>query len=208
MKMFQGINYSRSSTYRDKRFRRRTHNAGSTKHYTQHFWPKPLSDAHDGVTRHRQYRRCSLLTYPVPSTTWRTATPTRITLTCVRPPRAPNTGAPCPISPTSGYIYTRRLCTARMYGHIHGWDVASWRGSGESKRIRGWKNRRSPSLLRHRIVLRRATSRPRWCRVCRRDMLSSCSRDHYVWWQAGSTRSRQGQVILDIHDVFTWFVRL
>jgi hypothetical protein len=92
------------------------------------------------------------------------------TLTCAAPvgahgtartSRAPSTGAPGPANPTSSCIYTRRLCIAWMYGHTHGWDVASWRGSGESKRIGRWKNRRSPSLLRDRIVLRRATSRLR-----------------------------------------------
>jgi len=66
------------------------------------------------------------------------------TLTCAAPvgghgtartPRALSTGAPGSASPTSGCICTRRLRTARMYGHTHGWDVASWRGSGESRRI-------------------------------------------------------------------------
>jgi hypothetical protein len=32
-------------------------------------------------------------------------------------------------SPTSGCTCTRRLCTARMYGHTHVWDVRNWRGS-------------------------------------------------------------------------------
>jgi hypothetical protein len=34
----------------------------------------------------------------------------------IRTPRAPNTGAPGPISRTSGCVYTRRLYTARIYG--------------------------------------------------------------------------------------------
>jgi hypothetical protein len=42
----------------------------------------------------------------------------------------------------------------------------------------------------------------RWGRDFRRDMLSSCSRLVIV----ELTRSRQGQVILDIHTGFTWFV--
>jgi hypothetical protein len=33
------------------------------------------------------------------------------------------------------------------------------------------------------IVLRRAISKPRWCRLLRRNMLSSCSRDRYVCWR-------------------------
>jgi len=40
-------------------------------------------------------------------------------------PRVPCTGEPGPASPTSGCNCARRLCTARMYGCIHGWDVAS-----------------------------------------------------------------------------------
>jgi hypothetical protein len=56
------------------------------------------------------------------------------TLTCAEPVsrhgtirtlRVPSTEAPGPISPTSGYICTGRLCTAWICGHIYGWDVAS-----------------------------------------------------------------------------------
>ena len=31
------------------------------------------------------------------------------------------------------------------------------------------------------MVLRRATSRPRWCKLRKRNLLSSCSRDRYVF---------------------------
>jgi len=86
-------------------------------------------------------------------------------------------------SRTSGYTCTR-LCTAQTYGHTtHTWV-------GRRELAREW---------RVEMVLHRATSRPRWCRLLRRNMLSSCSRDRYVLL-AESTRSR--------HDIFTSFVRL
>ncbi len=51
-----------------------------------------------------------------------------------RASRAPSTGAPGPVSPTSGCICMRRLCTAWMYGHTRVGRRELAR-SGESKRI-------------------------------------------------------------------------
>jgi hypothetical protein len=67
---------------------------------------------------------------------------------------------------TSGCTCTRRLCTAQTYEHTH-----THTRVGCQELAREW---------RVEIVLRRATSRPRWCRLPRRNMLSSCSRDRYV----------------------------
>jgi hypothetical protein len=148
----------------------------------------------------------------LPLTTSRTATPTRRTPTFAAPvdrygtartPRIPSTGTPGPASPTSCYICTRPLCTARMYGHTHGWHVAIWQGSGESRLIGRCKNRSSPSLLRDRIVLPLATSRPRVpefqtryaivfvCKIIRLSRLATVE----------STHNRQGQS----SSIFTMF---
>lgn len=86
-------------------------------------------------------------------------------------------------SSISDCICTRRLRIARMYEHKHEWNVASWRESEKSRRIERWKNRRSSSLFRNRMILRWKTSRLREYSIFRQDMLSSCSRDRYVWWQ-------------------------
>ena len=68
---------------------------------------------------------------------------------------------------------------------VHRADVRTHTRVGRRELARDWrvetdwemKEPKQPSLLRDRMVLRRATSRP-------------------------------GQVVLDIYDVFTWFVRL
>jgi hypothetical protein len=54
---------------------------------------------------------------------------------------------------------------------VHRADVRTHIRVGRRELAREW---------RVEMVLRRATSRPRWCRLLRRNMLSSCSRDRYV----------------------------
>jgi hypothetical protein len=90
--------------------------------------PKLPSNAYDGATRDRQhhrrpYRLIHSLRLPNKQRHRRMTT-----LTCVAPvgghgttrtPRAPGAGAPGPASRTPSCICTRRLCTARIYGHTY-----------------------------------------------------------------------------------------
>jgi hypothetical protein len=162
-------------------------------HYTGRTFDRDLR-THDGATRHRQYRRRP----------YRLLRPLRLpdeqrqqrgtTLTCTAPvgghgttraPHAPSTRAFGPASPASGCTCTRRLCTAQRYGHTHTHTWGEGRGLAREWRVE--------------MVLRRATSRPRWCRLLKRTLISSLFA-RSLSLLAESTRSR--------HDVFTRSVQL
>ncbi len=158
--------------------------SSSTVHNTSD--QKITSDAHDGATRQRQHRRrpCRLIhSLRLPDEQRHRRGTTLIYAAPVgeygttRIPRASSIGAPGPASPTSGCICTRRLCTARIYGHTHGWTS---RAAGEEVDSRdGLGDKRTEGA--------QACSGTEWYCVEQRvgcggvDILLSCSRDRYVW---------------------------
>ena len=182
--MLQGTNIHAALPVEIKRVRRHTHNAGSIEHRTQHIWPKLPRHAHDGATWHHQHRRRPCRSYPLLSTNL----PDKLRHRRRRGDNADLYSArrcawycndlACPKYWSAGscksnfwlHLYETAVHSRGCTGHTRVGHRELAR-SGELKRIGRWKNRRSPSLLRDRIILCWATSRLRGCRVFRRDML-------------------------------------
>ena len=152
-----------------------------------------LRDVHDGATLHRQHRRRPCRSYLLSSTTWRIATPT---------PTLDNADL-CSVhrwawyckDPACPKYWSAWSCKSNFWLHlyktaVHRADARTYTRVGRRKLAREWrvetdwemKELKQPSLLRNKLVLRRATSRPKGERTFRRDMLSSCSQDRYIWW--------------------------